>query len=520
MSSFASSRSLPFPVFFCAAKLVLGLAMTSLSVALVAQENRPPSPPGEITVAEVTAHSARIAWGAANDPDGDTLVYLVCLRTRLDGIAQPWSLPQETRATALVWDGLVAATAYEVKVTAFDGKTFGPARIRERAFFTLQEANGNHPPSTPRGLFAVEVGAHRARLEWPVSIDADNDPVTYIVSVRKRLEGGASDWLPPVRTPNTSVVLDGLESETFYDARVRAFDGRDTSRWFVREALFQTTPDSNAPTRPGEISASGVTSESAVVAWGAANGPAGVRLVYQVQVRARPGVIPQAWRQVAETVELSVLIRGLSPATSYDVQVRAWAQTVPGLWALKERAFITLAPGEVNHPPARPAALEVSDLSPFGVHLSWGRSSDPDGDRVTYAVCLRSRIDGVARPWSRARETERPAIFWDGLRPDTVYEVRIRAWDGKAGSDWYIKEHAFVTPSVRKLSSFIGRADPTLLDSRPMMMIVWPDDSTAEVLESSDSASRWTQCLEIETDGVQNRALLPMDANSRFFRVR
>ena len=136
--------------------------------------------------------------------------------------------------------------------------------------------------------------------------------------------------------------------------------------------------------------------------------------------------------------------------------------------------------------PDHPGRPEVAILSPFSVRLAWGRSIDPHGDRVVYAVCLRKRVDGVAQPWSRARETERPAIAWDGLTPETVYEVRIRAWDGKAASEWYLKEQAFVTPAVRRLSSFFGREDSTLIDGRPMMLVVWPDDSGAESLESSD----------------------------------
>ena len=352
-------------------------------------------------------------------------MYLVWLRKRIEGVAQPWSLPHETRATYLVWDGLGSATVYEVKIAATDGRAVGPARIKERAFVTLRDAEGNHPPTTPRGIEATEVGAHRVRLTWGVSTDADGDPITYIVSLRKRLDGTVSEWLPPLRAINTSIIWDGLETETVYDARVRASDGKSLSRWFLRENAFRTTPELNAPGRPGEITIRDVTATSAQISWGPATGQAGVRLVYQVQVRARLEGIPQAWRQVAETAGLSALVTGLLPATVYDVQVRAWAQGVAGPWAIKERAFRTLANGELNHPPTTPGPLEVADLSPFSVRLAWGRSIDPDGDRVVYAVCLRKRVDGVAQPWSRARETERPAIAWDGLTPETVYEVRI-----------------------------------------------------------------------------------------------
>lgn len=500
--------------------LILELLLLALPALLVAQENLPPGAPGEIGISEVTAHSARIAWGAAVDPEGDALVYLVSLRKRLEGVAQPWSPPRETRATFLVWDGLSASTVYEVKVVAWDGHAAGPARIRERAFVTLSDVEGNHPPTTPRGIEAADVGAHRVRLVWGASTDADNDPITYMVSLRKRAEGATFEWLPAVTTSGTSILWDGLEAETLYDARVRASDGKSVSRWFLREGAFRTTPELNAPTRPGEISVSGVTSTTAVIAWGAASGPAGVRLVYQVQVRSRLEGVAQPWRQVAETAELSLSVTGLLPGTVYDVEVRAWAQGVAGAWAIRERAFVTLRGSEVNHAPTTPGPVEVTELTPFSVRLSWGPSTDADGDRITYAVSLRKRVEGVAQPWSRARETERPIIAWDGLSPETIYEVRIRAWDGRVASDWYLKENAFVTPSASRLGSFLQRADPTQPNDLPSLIIVWPDTAESQTFESSDTVGSWIQCLEVETDGTQNRARVPMDTNARFFRVR
>jgi hypothetical protein len=486
----------------------------------LAQDNLPPGAPGEITVTEVTAHSARISWGAAVDPEGDALAYVVYLRKRIEGIAQPWSPPRDTRATFMVWDGLAASTVYEVKVVAYDGHSFGPARIRERAFTTLPDIEGNHPPTTPRGIEATDVGAHRVRLAWGTSTDADNDPITYMVSVRKRVEGVVFEWLPAVRTSGTSIILDGLEAETIYDARVRASDGKSFSRWFLHERAFRTTPELNAPSRPGEIVITGVTSTSATIAWGPATGPAEIRLAYEVQVRARIEGVPQAWQHAAEAANLSVAVTGLRPGTVYDVQARAWAQGVPGAWTIKENAFVTLRASEINHPPTVPGPLEVGELTPFSVRLAWGRSTDPDGDPIRYAVCLRQRIAGVAQPWSVPRETERPAIGWEGLRPETVYEVRIRAWDGRAASDWFLKENAFVTPAARGLVSFLNRPDPAQSDVSPNLMIVWPDTADTQKFESSDTINAWVQNLEVETDGTLNRALVPMDSNARFFRVR
>ena len=361
MCSSRASHLLGFPALKSVVKTTLGLALLLVPFWLSAQENSVPSAPGEIAVSEITAHSALISWGPAVDPNGDSLIYLVWLRKRIEGIAQPWSLPHQTRATHLLWDGLSAGTVYEVKVAASDGRAAGPARIRERAFITLRDVEGNHPPATPRGIEATEVAAHHVRLTWGASTDADHDPITYMVSLRKRVDGAALEWSAPVRTANTSLVWDGLQAETVYDARVRASDGKSLSRWFLKERAFRTTPELSAPSRPGEISVSEVTSTSALIVWGASEGPAGVTLIYDVQVRSRLEGVPQAWQQAAETAELLAHVTGLRPATVYDVQVRAWARGVAGAWAIKERAFITLAHTEINRPPTRPGPLEVSD---------------------------------------------------------------------------------------------------------------------------------------------------------------
>jgi hypothetical protein len=140
---------------------------------------------------------------------------------------------------------------------------------------------------------------------------------------------------------------------------------------------------------------------------------------------------------------------------------------------------------------------------------------------VGYAICIRKRIEGVAQPWSPAREAARPALVWEGLTPNTIYEVRIRAWDGKASSDWAITERAFRTPTIGDgVGSFIGRSDPSNPESQRTLLVIWPDDATEGSLEAADGLGKWIPCLEIETDGVNNRAHVPMSMDAQFFRVR
>lgn len=484
-----------------------------------AQENQPPTSPGEIVISEITAHSVRISWGEATDPNGDALFYLVWLRKRVNGIAQPWMPPHQTRTTSLVWDGLTSSTLYEVKVAASDGKVPGPARLKENAFTTLAGDGENHPPSTPRSMEFGPIAAHSVKIWWGLSTDPDNDPILYQISLRKRTEGEVSEWLPFKTSTANWLVWEGVEAESLYDARVRAYDGKSFSRWFVREYAFRTPPELNAPTRPGEITVSLVTVSSARVAWGAARGPLDATLVYEVQLRPRRE--GAEWRTVAETTELFANVGNLPAGTMYDVRVRAWAKGIAGIWSVKENAFVTLRADEINHPPGTPGPVEVVELTPFSVRMVWRAAVDPDGDRLTYSVCLRKRVEGVAQPWSPARETVRPGIVWEGLTPSTVYEVRIRAWDGKAYSDYYLKEQAFRTPAVgARLLNFVGHSDPEILGGQQNMLVVWPDDGSEGSMETAEKVGQWVPLSEVMTDGTNNRATVPMSTDARFFRIR
>jgi len=496
------------------------LVLLALPGASLAQENHAPGMPGPIQVAEVTAHSARISWGAATDIDGDVIAYWVSVRTRIEGIAQPWSAARNTHATSLIWDGLLAGTLYEVRVSASDGKATSDGRIKEQAFITLHEIAANNPPSLPSAIEIAQVTAHGARLSWGAATDHDGDAIAYLVSLRKRVEGVAQDWLPARDTHAVSLVWDGLEPETLYEVRVRASDGKSFSNWLIKEAAFQTLTETGTPTKPGEITVDGVAARSARIAWVPSTGPAGVKVSYEIQLRQRLGGVAQAWHGAGETTNAWLAVDGLTPGTVYEVQVRAWAAAVASAWTVKENAFTTLAGAEVNHPPSLPGAIEISKLTPRSVQIAWGPSPDPEGDQVTYSVSLRKRIEGVAQSWLPAHGTRGTSLSWDGLSPNTLYEIRIRASDGKSFSDWRVKENAFRTPVPETLiGSVEGSIQP---GSTPNIVLAWPNASGAGVLEATDSllSPNWTRCQEVETDGTLNQATIPTTATVKFFRVR
>ena len=519
--------------FLCAGNApgMLILSLTACSAVAAAEippsEGQAPAAPGEITVTDISANGARISWVAAKDPDGVSLSYNLQIRKRIEGVAQAWQAAGETVATTKAVSGLAAGTVYDVRVRAWAKTVSGPWATKENAFRTLPVVE-NHAPSIPGAISVTEVTARRARISWGASADADGDGVAYyLVSLRKHIAGVLPEWVLAGDSSSTSIVVDGLAPETTYDVRVRASDGKLFSDWRAQESVFKTlTEASLAPTAPGEITITDITAGSARIAWVAAKGPDGASLGYEVQIRKHIEGVAQDWIGAGETVELTKGVDGLSAGTFYDVRVRAWARAVSGPWAVKENAFMTLAAVAENHPPGLPGLITVTDVTARSARISWGISRDTDGDRVAYLISLRKRVEGVALEWMTAKDTSATSIVWEQLSPATLYEVRVRASDGKLASDWVTKEHGFRTLAGED-APVTGEKTEVQFErgfSNSELVLAWPSGAAQEfVLEETDdpAGTNWTKVeVPIQTVNGVNKVSLPLGGTARFFRLR
>jgi len=505
----------------------LGLCAAALAChpfdGTAAEANRPPSSPGAIAVTEVTATAAQISWVPATGPAGVTLVYDVDLRKRVEGAAQDWRPAKETAGTSAAVAGLDANTVYDVRVRAWAQGVAGPYAAREAAFRTLAGPPAR-APTLPGEIQISEVGARSARVSWGAATDPDGDAVAYLLCLRKRIEGVAQGWSAPQDTRATTLVWEGLAAEGLYDVRVRATDGKLPSDWLIKENAFRSLPAGNGPGKPASITVTDITANSARIAWEPSTAPAGATVAYDLELRSRLEGVAQGWKAAGETTATFKRVDGLAPSTTYDVRVRAWAKGTAGAWTVRENAFRTLEAGQANRAPSLPGPIEIAEVTAKSARLAWGASTDPDGDRVAYLVSLRKRIEGVAQDWLAAEDTRATSLVWDGLAPSTVYDVRVRASDGKTFSNWVIKENAFTTTALGRLTGFVERPTTELppADTRTMV-VAWPATAAPTVLEVTEdlAAPNWAKYDgEVETDGNFRRVTLPADGRLRFFRVR
>lgn len=174
-----------------------------------------------------------------------------------------------------------------------------------------------------------------------------------------------------------------------------------------RTSATKTTPppDMTPPTAPGTPSFSNITMTSATASWTAATDNKGV-VGYDYKVNAG------AWQSL--TGVLFVNLTGLSPATSYTVQVRA-RDAATNLGPTSSNSFTT----PDTQAPTVPTGLSGSAPTSSTVDLSWNSSTDNVG--VTgYRVYRNGGQIGTSATTS----------YSDGGRTgSTTYSYQVAAYD-------------------------------------------------------------------------------------------
>lgn len=177
------------------------------------------------------------------------------------------------------------------------------------------------------------------------------------------------------------------------------------------------------PTQPGTLSASALTTSSATVSWGASTDADGDTITYQVDYRIN-GVVN--WSNGGSTTSLSRSLTGLNAGTSYDVRITPNDGMSDGPDRTTTNLFQTVA--AINNLPTQPGTLSASAVSSSSATVSWGASTDADGDTITYKVDYRA--SGTV-DWSSGGSTTSLSRSLNGLGSEQFYDVRVTPNDGQ-----------------------------------------------------------------------------------------
>jgi chitodextrinase len=321
------------------------------ATTLPSEDTVAPTTPTNVTVGATTTTSIALSWTESTDN-----VAVAGYKILLDGE----ELDATTTATSLTITGLSAGTSYSIVVKAFDeagNDSAGSTAVVGKTSTTTDTTR----PSTVNGLAASNITGTSLDLEWNAATD-NVGVVGYIVYM-----DGTSIGAP---TGTTFTVTD-LSPSTSYGFVVKAVDA-GANIGLGSAALYATTTavvDNEAPSAPGDITTSNITSASVTLSWGAATDNVGVTNYYVYRNSVRIAVLGNV---------LTYNATGLAASTNYGFFVRA-VDGAGNLGVASTTKTVTTSANADTQRPTTPSTLTATNIGMTSFTLGWTASTDNVG---------------------------------------------------------------------------------------------------------------------------------------------
>jgi len=394
-----------------------------------------PTTPTGLTVTAVSPSQIGLSWSPSTDD-----VAVTGYRVNRGGAL----LTSVGTVTTLQNTGLSPATTYTYTVQAIDaaGNASGQSAA---ASATTPAAPDTTAPSTPTGLVASASSPSQISLSWASSTD------DVAVSGYRVYRGGALlITLGPVTTWQDT----GLSPATTYSYAVQAIDaaGNASAQSAAASATTSAPADIIAPSTPGGLTASAVSSSQISLSWTASTDDVGVT-GYRV------------YRNGALLLTLGAVTRlqntGLSPSTAYTYTVQA-VDAAGNASGQSVAASVTTPAAADTTAPSVPAGLRATAASGTQINLTWRASTD------------NVAVAGYTVYVNNTALTTTPATSFQhvGLTPGTTYSYRVSAFDA-AGNN----SASTAAVSVKAKARRLARAD---FDGNGKSDIVWRNSATGD----------------------------------------
>ena len=324
-----------------------------------------PSVPGNLAVSGVTSSSISLSWSASTDTGGSGLAGYRIYR---DGSATPLA---SVTGTSFTDGGLAAQSSHSYQVSAYDGAGNESAVAGPVTGTTLAAAPADGTaPSVPGTLAVSGVTSSSISLSWSASTDTGG---SGLAGYRIYKDGSAT---PLTSVTGTSFTDGGLAAQSSHSYQVSAYDGAGNES-AVAGAVTGTTlaaapADGTAPSVPGTLAVSGVTSSSISLRWSASTDTGGSGLAgYRIY---RDG----SATPLTSVTGTSFTDGGLAAQSSHSYQVSAYDVAGNVSAAAGPVTGGTLALPDTAAPSV-PGDLAVGGTTSSSISLNWSASSDTDG---------------------------------------------------------------------------------------------------------------------------------------------
>jgi len=261
------------------------------------QDHTPPNPPTALTATAQSYSWIQLNWTTSHDVGGGPVASYKIYRggTNIGSVSGP---PYNDQ-------GLLANTPYTYVVSAVDPSN-NESTGNPSASATTPPAPDTTPPSVPQNLVGTAVSGTWVNLTWTASTDTGGSGLAgYEVFRNGGLIGSSSV---------ASYSDQSATSAATYTYQVRAYDGAG-NRSGLSNQVVVITPDTVAPSAPGNPTFTAVTCYSATINWTAASDNVGVT-GYRYSLNGG-----STWTSVG--IAYSVSLSGLPAGAQYAVRVQA-----------------------------------------------------------------------------------------------------------------------------------------------------------------------------------------------------
>ena len=241
-----------------------------------------------------------------------------------------------------------------------------------------------------------------------------------------------------------SVTIAGLAPGTTYEFQVQVICSPGSSAYSASASFTTTIDPCSVPTG---LSASSITTGSAILNWAVVSGA----ISYNIQYRLTGTSL---WATTSSAIS-SVTLSGLTPGTTYEFQVQAVCSAGPGAYSSTSSFVTTIIFCPV------PAGLAASHFSETITLLTWTASAGA----ISYSIHYRQ---SGTTTWNY-RTASVNSIPITGLTPGITYEFQIQAiCSGTDSSGYSIILTSFPT-SVSNPTSTVSDAQSLSVYPNPVI---------------------------------------------------
>ncbi len=362
-------------------------ASTALNVTTPAPDTQAPTVPAGLSASNIGETGLNLSWTASTDNVGVTGY----------DIYQNGTFLMSVTVNSANISGLSPSTSYSLAVKAKDAAGNISAASSPLSVTTIDIS----APSVPSALSPNSITQTSFNVTWNAS--TDNVGVTgYDVFLNGTLS---------VSVTATSASFNGLTGGSTYTITIKAKDAAGNISQ-ASTALYVTTgsTDTQAPSVPSGLSASGISENSFTLSWTASTDNTGVT-GYDVFLN---GTL------TTSVTGISAAISGLSVYTTYTVAVRA-KDAAGNISALSNSLSVTTTD---THAPSVPSGLSASSVAETSFTLSWTSSTDNvavSGYDVYLNGVMVTSVTGASANIA-------------GLSASTTYSAAVRARDAAGNS--------------------------------------------------------------------------------------